>query len=399
MAIDLSLDPELDGLRARVEQFVTDVVISLEPRARGERGVEEDLRLELQAAAKAAGIFAPTVATDLGGLGLDWRSTAVVLEAAGYSLIGPLALNAAAPDEGNLHLLASVATVAQRERYLVPLASGAIRSAFAMTEPAPGAGSDPTALQTTARRDGDEWVIDGRKWFITGAEGAGFFICMARTATEGKTVRSTMFFVDPDNPGLEIVRRIGSLDHATPGGHCEVMFDSCRVGADAVLGEPDRGFEYAQVRLNPARLTHCMRWLGVARRARDTALDYVAQRSLFGQRLGDLGMAQQLVADTEIDLAASRALLTQACWALDTSAPADALVPATKVFVSEAVGRVVDRSIQLCGAYGVSDDSPLGWFLREIRPFRIYDGSSETHRWSLARRTLRAHVARSSAGS
>jgi acyl-CoA dehydrogenase len=395
VSIDFTLSSDVDGLRQATSAFVRAVVLEREAEARGgEHGVGDELRLALQRQAKHAGLFAPTVSRELGGLGLDWRDCAVVLEAAAYSPIGPLALNAAAPDEGNLHLLAHVAQGRQRGDYLEPLARGDVRSAFAMTEPAPGAGSDPSALLTEARRVGDGWVIDGRKWFITGADGAAFFICLARTAERDGRVRATMFLVDAENPGVRVERRIGSIDSTTPGGHCEVVFDGCRVGADAVLGAPDEGFEYAQVRLNPARLTHCMRWLGVAVRARDTALDYVSSRSLFGQPLGDLGMAQQHIADTEIDLAAARALLWRACWTLDTGAAATALTAATKVFVSEAVWRVVDRSVQLCGAYGVSDDGPLAWILREIRPFRIYDGASEVHRWSLARRTLRAHASR-----
>jgi acyl-CoA dehydrogenase len=281
-----------------------------------------------------------------------------------------------------------------------------------MTEPAPGAGSDPSALLTTARADGDTWVIDGRKWFITGADGAAFFICMARNGGDGARnggdgarnggdgarnggdeARSpddgaTMFLVEASNPGVRVVRRIGSLDHSFAGGHCEVVFEDCVVGADAVLGEVGKGFEYAQVRLNPARMTHCMRWLGAAGRAHDTALGYVSERELFGQRLGSLGLAQQHLADNEIDIAATRALTWQAAWLLDQGQSANMEVGIAKVFAAEAIFRVVDRSVQLCGAYGVSDDSPLGWLFREVRPFRIYDGASEVHRQSIARRAV-----------
>ena len=408
MAIDLSVPDDIERLRQATARLVADVVIPRE--GEGRQGVSEDLRVKLQDEARARGVFAPSVGGQWGGLGLDLRGCAVVFEEAGYSLLGPLALNCAAPDEGNMHLLEVVASPEQQERYLAPLARGETRSAFAMTEPAPGAGSDPSALLTSAERDGDRWVINGRKWFITGADGAAFFICMARTGDVGGgsgartgevgggsgartgevrgRVGATMLLVDAANPGVRVARRIGSIDHTTPGGHCEVVFDNCAVDADAVLGEVDRGFEYTQVRLNPARLTHCMRWLGVARRARDVALDYVSDRSLFGQPLGSLGLAQQHIADNEIDLAAARALLWQACWVLDSGRPGNLEVAAAKVFVSEAAWRVVDRSVQLCGAYGVSDDAPLGWLLREIRPFRIYDGPSEVHRWSIARRAV-----------
>jgi acyl-CoA dehydrogenase len=211
-----------------------------------------------------------------GGLGLDLRGQAVVFEEAGYSLFGPLAINGAAPDEGNMHLLEVVADEQQKARYLGPLAKGDIRSCFAMTEPAPGAGSDPDLLATVATRVRGGWRLDGRKWFITGARGAELLICVARTAGDpghAGGAGATMFLVDAENPGVELVRDIPSLDEGMFGGHCEVLFHDCVVGDEAVLGEVDRGFHYAQVRLGPARLTHCMRWLGLARRARDLALE------------------------------------------------------------------------------------------------------------------------------
>jgi acyl-CoA dehydrogenase len=405
VTIDFSLPTEVADIRDRVVDFVADVVLPREHEARGAQGPSEVLRLELQAEARSRGLLSPAAGTAWGGLGLDLRGCAPVFEAAGYSPLGPLALNCAAPDEGNMHLLEVVATPEQQARFLAPLVRGETRSAFAMTEPAPGAGSDPSALLTTARADGDTWVIDGRKWFITGADGAAFFICMARNGGDGARnggdgarnggdeARSpddgaTMFLVEASNPGVRVVRRIGSLDHSFAGGHCEVVFEDCVVGADAVLGEVGKGFEYAQVRLNPARMTHCMRWLGAAGRAHDTALGYVSERELFGQRLGSLGLAQQHLADNEIDIAATRALTWQAAWLLDQGQSANMEVGIAKVFAAEAIFRVVDRSVQLCGAYGVSDDSPLGWLFREVRPFRIYDGASEVHRQSIARRAV-----------
>jgi acyl-CoA dehydrogenase len=220
-----------------------------------------------------------------------------------------------------MHLLEAVATAEQKERYLRPLAAGESRSCFAMTEPAPGAGSDPAALRTRAARAPGGWRIDGRKWFITGAEGAGFAICMARTSGEpGDRGGATMFLVDADNPGMRIDRHIETLDESLYGGHCEMTFDGCLVPDDAVLGEVDQGYRYAQVRLGPARMTHCMRWLGIARRAQDVAVARAAERELFGSRLGDLGMVQAMIADNEIDIAASRGLIRQACWELDRGA-------------------------------------------------------------------------------
>lgn len=393
MPIDLAPDPVVADLAERTAAFVREAVVPVEVAHDGVVP-SEDVRAELQAAARAAGVFAPHVSAEFGGHGLDMRGRAVVFEEAGYSLLGPLALNIAAPDEGNMHLLEAVATTGQKERYLAPLAAGDIRSCFAMTEPAPGAGSDPDALTTRAVRVPGGWRIDGRKWFITGADGAGFAICMARTAGEpGERGGATMFLVDADNPGMHVGRHIPTLDESLYGGHLEMEFVDCVVPDEAVLGEVDLGYRYAQVRLGPARMTHCMRWLGIARRSQDIAVARAAGRQVFGSRLADLGMAQQMIADNEIDIAAARGLIVAACWELDQGRSAGQSVSIAKTFTAEAVWRVVDRSLQLCGSLGVSGDILLGRFLREVRPFRIYDGPSETHRWSIARRVVGRHTA------
>jgi acyl-CoA dehydrogenase len=389
MAIDFSLAPELAELRDRVRDYVRETALPAEGAAFASgHGPTDELRADLHRAARAAGVFAPTVRAEWGGLGLDVRGQAVILEEAGYSLLGPVGLNAAAPDEGNMHMLDVIATPAQKRRYLAPLAAGRTRSCFAMTEPAPGAGSDPSALRTEAVRKGDGWLINGHKWFITGAAGAAFAICMAKTSGPGAD-GATMFLVDADNPGLRLIRQVESLDEGFTGGHWEVRFEDCYVDADAVLGEPGQGFRYAQVRLAPARLTHCMRWLGAARRAHDLALDRARERSAFNATLGELGMVQAMLADNEIDIAASRALIWQSAWVLDTGGSGRHETSIAKAFVSEAVGRIVDRAVQIHGALGVSTDVPLARLLREVRPFRIYDGPSEVHRWSIARRAIR----------
>ena len=374
------------GTAARVAEFVRREVIprELPPGAH----LTDALRAELQAAAREAGVFAPQVAPEYGGLGLPAADISPVFQAAGYSPLGPAAINAMAPDEGNLHLLARVATAAQRERYLRPLAGGEVRSCFAMTEPHPGAGSDPGALATRASRVPGGWRIDGEKRFISGAAGAGFAIVMARTAPGADG--ATLFLVDLDRPGVAIGPSIATIDRAIVGGHPHVRFDGCVVPDDAVLGEPGRGFRYAQVRLAPARLTHCMRWLGLARRAHDIALDRAGERRLFGERLGDLGLAQALIADSVIDIETADATITKAALLLESDPRAGAaMASVAKVFCSEAVERVIDRSIQICGGDGVSDALPLNAFRNEVRPFRIYDGSSETQRWAIARRAVR----------
>jgi acyl-CoA dehydrogenase len=392
--MDFTHSPDTLELAARVRAFVDDVVIPAEPRDDGAHGPADELRAELQQAARAAGLFAPHVGEELGGLGLDMRGQSVVFEEAGTSLLGPLALNCAAPDEGNMAMLEKIATPEQKERYLAPLAAGDVRSCFAMTEPAPGAGSDPSMLRTAARRVDGGWVIDGDKWFITGAHGAAFAIVMARTGesiTRGRG--ATMFLVDADNPGWRVGRAVDCIDRVAPGGHAEVELRECFVASDAILGEEGLGYQYAQVRLAPARLTHCMRWLGVARRAHEIAIDRAAAREGFGSRLADLGMIQQMIADSAIDLQTSRLAIWHTAWLLDTGAEAQQASSMTKVHVAEAVNRVVDRAVQICGSLGTSGDMPLARFLGEIRSFRIYDGASEAHRWSIARREVRRRSA------
>lgn len=378
------LDEELLRLRDEVRAFVADIVIP-EEHALGLGEPDLKLRTRLQSQARARRLLAPQTAREFGGRGLSLTAQSVILEEAGYSLLGPLALNCAAPDEGNMHLLAAVGTAEQRGRYLPTLIGGEGRSFFAMTETPPGAGSDPSALRTHATRVPGGWSITGRKTLITGADGATFGICMARTSDDG----ATMFLVEADTPGLVIGRRIPTLDHSMTGGHCEVAFADCRVTDDAVLGEVGGGFRCATVRLVPARLTHCMRWLGLARRSLDIALDRAASRDLFGERQQDLGLTQALISDSVIDIEASRALIRQACMAIDAGARGTSESSIAKVFVSEAVFRVVDRAIQICGGAGVSHDLPLARFLTEVRAFRIYDGPSEAHRWAIARRASR----------
>ncbi len=393
MPIDLTHAPDVHEIIDATRSFVRETVLPIEDRFLGDIADAggDECRLEMQERARLAGVFAPHAPIEYGGLGLGLSDRAPVFEEAGYSLFGPTALNIAAPDEGNVHLLAHVASEDQKQQFLAPLARGEQRSAFAMTEPAPGAGSDPAALTTTAVKAAGGWRIHGRKWFITGADGAGFFIVMARTSgTPGDRGGATMFLAPAATAGIKVGRHIGTLDHSMIGGHCEVTFDGAFVPDDSVLGAVDEGFSHAQVRLGPARTTHVMRWLGAARRAHDVALDHVARREGFGGRLGDLGMVQQMVADNEIDIAATRALLVRACFELDQGSHAADATSIAKTFGAEAIFRIVDRSVQMCGGLGVSDDLPLARLSREVRPFRVYDGPSEVHRWAIAKRAIGA---------
>lgn len=393
MAVDLTYSPHVQALIGKTRTFIQEKVLPIEDKFLGnftDAGGDE-LRISLQQAAKKAGVFAPHAPVEYGGAGLNMSDRAPLFEEGGYSLFGPAALNIGAPDEGNVHMLAHIASGPQKEQFLAPLAAGDVRSAFAMTEPAPGAGSDPSALRSTGIKVDGGWRVDGHKWFITGADGAGFFIIMARTAGKpGDRAGATMFLAPADTEGIKVGRHIGTLDQATIGGHCEVFFDNVFVPDENVLGAVDEGFNYAQVRLGPARMTHVMRWLGAARRGHEIAVAQVAQREGFGSVLGDLGMIQKMVADNEIDIAATRALLVQACFALDQGSTASNETSIAKTFAAEAVFRIVDRSIQMCGGLGVSDDLPLARLSREIRPFRVYDGPSEVHRWAIAKRVVGA---------
>lgn len=380
------------SVAARTRQFIRSQVLGVEDDFDGDVTAAggDELRIRLQAGAREQGIFAPHAPVEYGGLGLNMVDRAPVFEAAGEALFGPMALNINAPDEGNVHLLDIAASPAQREQYLAPLAKGESRSAFAMTEPSPGAGADPSSLSTAATRVDGKWRIDGRKIFITGGDGAGFHIIMARTSGEaGDTRGATMFLVPADRRGIEIVRHVPTQDRSMVGGHCEIEYSNLQVTGDDVLGEVDEGFRYAQIRLAPARLTHVMRWTGAAVRAHETAVRYVTARSAFGGPLADNGMIQAMIADNEIDLEAVRALLLSSCRELDAGERGTRSSSIAKAFAGEALYRVVDRSAQMCGGMGVSADLPIARIARELRPFRIYDGPTDVHRWSIAKRAVK----------
>jgi len=372
----------------RVEAFVRDVVIGYETDPRwGPHGPADALVAELRDRARGAGVLTPHILTD--GSHLTQRDTAVVLKASGLSPLGPVAVNTAAPDEGNMFLLGKVATPVQRERFLEPLIAGLERSAFLMTEPAAenGAGSDPSLLRTTAVPDGSGWIINGRKTFITGIEGASVGIVMART---GET--ATLFLIALPDPAVRIERIIDTIDSTMPGGHAEVVIDNLRVTPADLLGEAGRGFDYAQVRLAPARLSHCMRWLGAATRANAIASDYACRRQAFGRLLIDHeGVGFQL-ADNMIDLRMCEQMIDWCAGVLDGGARGSAESSIAKVAVSEALFRIADRCVQVMGATGVSDDTVVARIFREIRAFRIYDGPTEVHKFALARRIRRAHL-------
>jgi acyl-CoA dehydrogenase len=386
--MDFQLDPKLIELRDRVFAFVRDEVIPAEPSLK-ETGFREVVA-SLRAKARRAGIYGPQLPAEYGGLGLGTVAMCVLFEQAGRSFLGPIAMHCSAPDEGNMHLLSLFANDEQRSSYLQPLVEGKIRSCFAMTEPAPGAGSDPTMMQTRATRVDGGWEINGLKWFASGAQGASVAIVMAVSDPEASShQRVTMFLVPTDTPGYRLVRDVPTMGGEGLGGHGEVELRNVRVPDSAVLGEVGAGFKMAQVRLTPARLTHCMRWMGVAQRSLEIAVARAKERHAFGKRLAEHQSIQWMIADSEIDLHASRLMVMHAAWKHERDEDIRHESSICKVFVAEAVNRVIDRAVQICGGLGYSSDLPLEHFYREARAFRIYDGPSEVHRMVIARNVLR----------
>ncbi len=374
-----------EAIAAKVEAFVREVVAPYEKDPRcGEHGPSEDLVRELRALARAAGVLTPHILAD--GSHLTQRETATVLKPSGLSPLGPTAVNTAAPDEGNMYLIGKVGSPEMKARFLDQLVRGDARSAFFMTEPAEegGAGSDPSMMQTTAVPDGNHWVINGRKAFITGAEGAKVGIIMARSP-EG----ASMFLVDLPDPAIRIERVLETIDSSMPGGHAIIAIDNLRVPADQMLGNAGDGFKYAQIRLSPARLSHCMRWHGACQRAHEIAVAYACKRHAFGKPLIDHeGVGFQL-AENLIDLQSSALMIDWCADVLDTGSLGTAESSMTKVFVSEALFRIADRCVQVMGGTGVSRDTIVEQVFREVRAFRIYDGPTEVHKWSLAKKIKR----------
>jgi alkylation response protein AidB-like acyl-CoA dehydrogenase len=389
---DLNFTPPaaVTELAAKVKAFVKEKVVPYETDPRwGAHGPSEELRIELNDLARAAGVFAPQVPKEYGGVGLSQVGRAYVFEAAGYSILGPTAIHCASPDEGNIHLLDVVARPDQREHFLKPLAMGKYRSCFCMTEPDGGAGSDPSLMKTTARLDGNEWVINGRKWLITGAGGAGFAIVMARIDGGEHDGKATMFLVDMPNPAIKHERTLDTIDSSFTGGHAVLNFDNLRLPAEAVLGEIGKGFRYAQVRLAPARLSHCMRWLGSAGRAQEIATDYARQRVAFGKRIGEHQGVSFMLADNMMDIHMARLAIWHTAWLLDQGERASNESSLSKVVCSEAIARVADRCLQILGGMGITRDTVVERIFRDTRAFRIYDGPSEVHRAVLGERIVK----------
>ena len=322
---------------------------------------------------------------DRGGQGLDTVGMAACYEEMNRSIFGPVVFNAAAPDDGNMVVLNKVGTEAQKDKWLQPIIDGKVRSSIVMTEPHPGAGSDPAGIRlTTATRDGDTWTVNGDKWFITGAEAASHFILLARTSDDPRK-GLTAFLFNRDQPGWEIIRRIPIMGPEEHGGHCELKFSGLEIPDENRLLEVGDGLKVVQIRLGTARLTHCMRWLGMAKRALEIAGDYVEEREAFGQKLFERESVQMKLGQAAMNIHTGRLLVMNAAWKLDQGDFARKEVSMAKVAVADTLHHAVDTSIQLCGAKGYSKDTLLEWMYRYARQARLVDGASEVHEMVLAK--------------
>jgi alkylation response protein AidB-like acyl-CoA dehydrogenase len=387
--MDFSISPELEETRQRVAAFMDEFVYPNESRAVEHEGLPAELERELQEKVKARGLWAANISKEWGGMGLGFVGQGVVNEVIGRSTIAPRIFGSAAPDAGNAELLHLSATPAQKEKYLKPLASGAVRSCFAMTEPEVS-GSDPTGLRTRATREGDEWVINGHKWFISGALGSEFAIVMAVTdPSAGQHKRASMIIVPVATKGFNIIRSVPVMGSGSVGGHCEIRFENCRAPVENTLGEVGKGFELAQARLGPGRIQHCMRWIGAAQRSFEMMCKYALVRQSFGEPLAHKQTVQNWIADSAAEINAARLMTLQAAWKMDRGDDARIEVSLIKFYGARVLHDVIDRAIQVHGALGYSKDTPLESFYRDARAARIYDGPDEVHRMVVARRILR----------
>ncbi|CAO3409711.1 acyl-CoA dehydrogenase family protein [Azospirillum largimobile] len=388
--MDFILPAGLEDTRRRVRTFVEEEILPVEAdRANWDEheNIADAPLATLRAKAKAAGLWTLQLPKEVGGQGLPMVGVAACYEEMNRSIFGPVCFNAAAPDDGNMRLLSMVGTPAQKERWLAPIVEGRVRSAFAMTEPHPGGGSDPSMMKTRAERKGDRWVVTGRKWFITGADAAQHFILMARTSDDPRK-GLTAFLFDKDQPGWRIERRIPIMGPEEHGGHCELIFDGLEISDENVLMKVGDGLKATQIRLGPARLTHCMRWTGLAKRCLEIAGSYVKERESFGMPLAEHEGVQWMLGETAMQIEIGRLLTMKAAHALDSGSYARKEVSMAKVQVADTLFKAADTAIQLCGARGYSKDTVLEWIYRYARQAKLVDGASEVHKMVLSRSYL-----------
>ena len=386
--MDFTLSPAIEDIRKRIRAFVEHHLLALEadPESFDEhQNINQDLLGKIREKAKSEGLWALAMPTERGGQGLDTVSMAVCYEEMNRSIFGPVVFNAAAPDDGNMIVLNKVGTEAQKDKWLQPIIDGTVRSSIVMTEPHPGAGSDPAGMmKTTATKKDDSWTIQGHKWFITGAGAAQHFLLVARTSDDPRK-GLTAFMFDRDQPGWGIVRRIPIMGPEEHGGHCELMFTDLEIPDENRLLEVGNGLKVVQIRLGTARLTHCMRWLGMAKRALEIAGEYVSEREAFGHKLIERESVQMKLGQAAMAIHTGRLLVMNAAWKLDQGDFARKEVSMAKVAVADTLHLAVDTAIQLCGAKGYSKDTLLEWMYRYARQARLVDGASEVHEMVLAR--------------
>jgi acyl-CoA dehydrogenase len=394
MAIDFTLTPELEDIRVRVRSFVDDVVKPGEARIGNRDEIERadyiKILLEMRAAAQEAGIWLPHMPKDWGGMGLGHVELAMVQAEAAKSTYGPWVFNCQAPDEGNMHTLLHWGTEEQKQRYLRPLCEGRAMSCFAMTEPEV-AGSDPTLIRTHAYQDGDEWVINGHKWFISNAHRASFAILIARTEDDPELPQAanTAFLVDIPSDGWTEVRQIETMHGST--GHSEIRIEDLRVPDDHMLGGRGQGHMLGQYRLGPARLAHCMRWIAQAEMALDMMVDRSLNRFAHGSLLAEKQGIQWMIADSTMELYQAKLMVLHAAYRIDHKLDFKSEVSMAKHFVANALNRIIDRSIQVHGALGYSTDTPLANMFQHARWARFADGADEVHQMRIAQRTIAAY--------
>ncbi len=385
--MDFTLSPRIEDFRARIAAFVEEEILPVETD-RANYDAHDNITREaldgLRAKARAAGLWCLQLKPETGGQGLGKVGMAACYEEMNRSIFGPVVFNSAAPDDGNMMVLEQAATPAQKERWLAPVVAGGASSAFAMTEPHPGGGSDPGMMLTTATRDGDRYVIRGRKWFITGAGEARHFILIARTSDDARK-GLTAFLFDRSQPGWRIDRRIPIMGPEEHGGHCELVFDGLEIPAENVLLNEGDGLKVTQMRLGPARLTHCMRWLGLSKRCVEIARAYAVERVAFGERLSQRESIQMMLGDLAMQIEVGRLLVMKAAWALDRGSFARKEVSMAKVHVANLLHKAADTAIQINGARGYSKDTPLEWIYRYARQARLVDGADEVHKMVLER--------------
>ena len=389
--MDFSLSPEIDTLRGEIRDFVDARIIPLEadPSAYdAHENLTPALLQTLRAEARARGLWALQMPVSRGGRGLGLAAMAPCYEEMNRSIFGPMVFNSAAPDDGNMMVLERVGTPEQREKWLQPIVDGAVQSAFAMTEP-DGCGSDPSLTYTTATRGNAGWTIRGRKWFITGAAAAKHFIVVARTSDDARR-GLTAFLFHADQPGWRIVRRIPIMGPEEHGGHCELAFDDLVIPDENRLMAVGDGLKLTQIRLGPARLTHCMRWLGLARRALEIAAAHIETRASFGATLAAHESVQTMLGRAALAVQQGRLLTLHAAWKLDQGDFARADISMAKIVAADALHQAVDTALQLLGARGYSKDTPLEWMYRYARQARLVDGASEVHQMVLAQALRRA---------